>query len=343
LVLNNVAEFTPEVQTKVAAQLAAQLQVPASQVTLAAPVNITVGAALQLAAFPPGREADVQAGIVEYLGAGNAATNVTQTAAAAATNRRRLRAEKAQATNFDVTVTTPDATLASQVEGRLKDTQGLARFLTAYLRRNNQDSETVTAKLATADGVQAPRALVDTTVGLTAADLAEGKAANVPKVATATNLEDVVRTAGMPTNTLVSVGQTVSPAVNWKHLSHRPGLRWPVGKDVAGLESRHCHAACSCPWPTLHAAELLYAQQPLAQPGGKPLPSRRGLCVGHQPAAQRRIWWRQQRPSLGMGRGGRLRRRGHRCSRLHWFCAHQAQAAGPRRCAPAPPRQAAPA
>lgn len=230
LLLNNVADFTPEVEQQVAADLAAQLQLPASQVILAPPA-IIVEAALQLAAFPPGRENDVRAGIVEYLGAGDAgeegaraedmpgasdiqcwpglvwscccssrwlccdelqcwpacscvpnatlaaaATNVTQRAAAAAANRRRcaspqsrtipaaavpasaaaaasralavqprasplaaacmrhaasltgllstcvslfvhrLRAERAPATNFDVEVTTTNATLASQVE-----------------------------------------------------------------------------------------------------------------------------------------------------------------------------------------------------------------------------------
>lgn len=72
VVQNNVAEFTPAVEQKVAEQLAADLQVPASQVTLATPPAITVGATVQLAAFPPGREADVQSGIVEYLGAGDA-------------------------------------------------------------------------------------------------------------------------------------------------------------------------------------------------------------------------------------------------------------------------------
>lgn len=72
VVQNNVAEFTPAVEQKVAEQLAAELQVPASQVTLATPPAITVGATVQLAAFPPGREADVQSGIVEYLGAGDA-------------------------------------------------------------------------------------------------------------------------------------------------------------------------------------------------------------------------------------------------------------------------------
>lgn len=72
VVLDNVADFTPEVEQKVAEQLAAQLQLPASQVTLASPANISVAATLQLAAFPPGREEDVRMGIVEYLGAGDA-------------------------------------------------------------------------------------------------------------------------------------------------------------------------------------------------------------------------------------------------------------------------------
>lgn len=72
VVLDNVADFTPDVEQKVAEQLATQLQLPASQVTLASPANISVAATLQLAAFPPGREEDVRMGIVEYLGAGDA-------------------------------------------------------------------------------------------------------------------------------------------------------------------------------------------------------------------------------------------------------------------------------
>lgn len=70
-ILNNVGSYTPEVQQKVAAQLAAQLAVQGNQVTLSPPA-IVVKATLDIGGFPPGREADVRAGLVQYLGAGEA-------------------------------------------------------------------------------------------------------------------------------------------------------------------------------------------------------------------------------------------------------------------------------
>lgn len=85
----DVAAYTPEVQAKLASQLAAQVGVQANQVLLAPP-RIAITGQVEVADFPPGSEADVRAGIAAYLAAPPpAATNVTALPGKPAPSRRR--------------------------------------------------------------------------------------------------------------------------------------------------------------------------------------------------------------------------------------------------------------
>ena len=89
-VINNLPQYTTAVQSSVGAQLAAQVGVPAAQVSLTTPY-FPVASLVTMTGLPTGYESAAQQGLVLYLGVSPSAANITvvSSSSAAAGGRRR--------------------------------------------------------------------------------------------------------------------------------------------------------------------------------------------------------------------------------------------------------------
>ena len=87
-VINNLPQYTAAVQSSVAAQLAAQVGVPAAQVSLATPY-FPVASLVTMTGLPTGYESAAQQGLVLYLGVSPGAANITVVSSSSSAGGRR--------------------------------------------------------------------------------------------------------------------------------------------------------------------------------------------------------------------------------------------------------------